>query len=291
LIGFVGTGVMGRRMARRLLDAGHPLIGYNRTRAHAQSLLEAGMGWAGTPRQVAEAADVVFASLANDAVLEAAVLGPDGILAGLRRDAVLVDMSTVSPSLSRRLAEAVRGRGAHMLDAPVSGSPRVIEEGRLAIMVGGEESVFERVRPLLEAIGPTVTYVGGSGQAALLKLAINVSVAGQVQFFAEGLVLALKGGIPLERALQVMLASAIASPVLKFRAPFMAEMPQTAPFSVAMMQKDLTLAQSEARNLGAALPATAVASEVLTAAAAAGMAEMDFAAVYRVLRRLAGLDI
>lgn len=286
-VGFVGLGAMGSRMAKRLLDAGYSVIGYNRTRARAQSLLDAGLRWAQSPREAAAASEVVFTSVTDPAALEAVTGGPDGILAGLRPGAVFIDTSTVSPSLSRRLAEEVRRRGGAMLDAPVSGAPPMIEQGRLVIMVGGDAAVFDRVKPLLEAIGPTVTHVGPNGRALLLKLAINLSVAGQFHFFAEGLALALKGGVPLDKALDVMLNSVIASGTLKYRGPFVAQMPKQAWFSVAMMQKDLVLALEEARRLGVPLPATAVTNELLSAAISAGLAQEDLAAVFRVLERLA----
>lgn len=289
-VGFVGLGMMGGRIAKRLLDAGHHLIGYNRTASKARWLVEAGMAWAPTPRAAAEAADVTFTMVADTAALRAVVEGPDGLLAGLGPGKVYVDMSTVSPAESRALAARVRERGAEMLDAPVSGSVSTLEEGRLSIMVGGSRDVFERVRPILQDIGPTVTYVGPNGQAVLMKVATNLSVAVQVLAFSEGVLLAEKGGIPRRTAVEVLLHSVIASPMLRYRGPFVLEMPEEAWFDVRMMQKDLLLALEMGRELEVPLPTTAVTNEVLTAARALGLDRQDFAVVFRVLATLAGLD-
>jgi len=211
-VGFVGLGVMGSRMVKRLLDAGRRVVGYNRTKAKAQWLLDLGMEWADSPRAVAEAADVVFTMVTDTKALQAVTEGPDGLLAGLGPGKVYVDMSTVSPAASRALAEKVRQRGARMLDAPVSGSVVTLEEGRLSIMVGGDREAFERVRPILQDIGPVVTHVGGNGQAVLMKVATNLSLAVQMLAFSEGLLLAERGGIPRDTAVHVLLHSVIASP-------------------------------------------------------------------------------
>ncbi len=287
-VGFVGLGVMGSRMAKRLLDAGRPVVGYNRTRAKAQWLVDLGMKWADSPRAVAEAADVVFTMVTDTKALEAVTEGPDGLLAGLGPGKVYVDMSTVSPAASRALAEKVRQRGAQMLDAPVSGSVVTLEEGRLSIMVGGDREVFERVRPILQDIGPVVTYVGANGQAVLMKVATNLSLAVQMLAFSEGLLLAERGGIPRETAVHVLLNSVIASPMLKYRGPFVLRMPEEAWFDVNMMQKDLLLALEMGRTLDVPLPTTAITNEYLTAARGLGLASYDFAILFEVLSRMAG---
>jgi 3-hydroxyisobutyrate dehydrogenase-like beta-hydroxyacid dehydrogenase len=289
-VGFVGLGVMGSRMVKRLLDAGRPVVGYNRTRSKAQWLLDLGMEWAESPRAVAEAADVVFTMVTDTRALQAVTEGPDGILAGLGPGKVYVDMSTVSPAASRALAEKVRERGAQMLDAPVSGSVVTLEEGRLSIMVGGDRDAFERVRPILQDIGPVVTHVGGNGQAVLMKVATNLSLAVQMLAFSEGLLLAEKGGIPRETAVHVLLNSVIASPMLKYRGPFVLRMPEEAWFDVDMMQKDLLLALEMGRELDVPLPTTATTNEYLTAARGLGLARYDFAVLFEVLSRLSGRE-
>jgi 3-hydroxyisobutyrate dehydrogenase-like beta-hydroxyacid dehydrogenase len=289
-VGFVGLGVMGGRMAKRLLDAGHRVVGNNRTRAKAEWLLGEGMEWADSPRAVAERAEITLSMVTNTDALRAVVEGPDGILAGLGPGKVFVDMSTVSPEESRALAGRVAERGARMLDAPVSGSVVTLEEGRLTIMVGGADEDVARVRPVLEAIGPRVLHVGSNGQAALLKLASNLNLAVQIVAFSEAVLLAEKGGIPRETAVEVLLSGVIASPMLRYRGPFVLEQPPEAWFDVNMMQKDLLLAQEAGRRAGVAMPSTALASELLTAARAMGLASRDFAVVFEVLARMSGAD-
>lgn len=287
-VGFVGLGVMGGGIARRLLAAGHEVHGYNRTREKAAQLVGQGLVLEESPRDVAAAADVVFSMVTNVAALRAIAAGDDGILAGLAPGKVWVDMSTAAPAVSRELAEQVRTLGGDMLDAPVSGSVSTLEEGRLSVMVGGPEETFDRVRPLLLDIGPTVHRVGDNGQALLMKIAINLSLCVQMAAFSEGLLLVEKDGVDRERAVEVMLASVIASPMLKYRGPFVLEMPEEAWFDVGMMQKDMLLALEAGRELDVSMPITAAANELLTAARGMGLAHHDFAIVYEALARMAG---
>jgi len=289
-IGFVGLGVMGGRMAKRLLDAGHRLTGHNRTRSKAEWLIEAGMKWADSPREVAEAAEITLSMVTDTRALRAIVNGPDGILAGLSDGKLYVDMSTVSPTESRELAGRVAECGARMLDAPVSGSVATLEEGRLAIMVGGAVEDVERVLAVLRDIGPKVTHVGGNGQAALVKIASNLNLAVQMLAFSEAVLLAEKGGVVRETAVEALLSGVIASPMLRYRGPFVLREPEDAWFDVNMMQKDLLLAQEAGRQLDVPLPTTAVANEFLTAARAMGMDKRDFAALFEVLARMAGVE-
>ena len=288
-LGFVGLGVMGSRMVKRLLDAGHAVTGYNRTKSKAQWLLDQGMRWADTPRAVAEAADVTFSMVTDTTALKAIAEGSHGILAGLGPGKVYVDMSTVSPAASRDLAARVEAQGAHMLDAPVSGSVVTLEEGKLSIMVGGDAGTFEKVRPVLESIGPKVTHVGGNGLAVSMKIATNLSLAVQMLAFSEGVLLAEKSGIRRETAVEVLLNSVIASPMVKYRGPFVLSMPDQAWFDVNMMQKDMNLALEMGRQLDVPLPTTAITNELLTAARGMGLAEQDFAVVFQVLARMAGI--
>lgn len=290
-LGFVGLGAMGGRVVRRLLDAGYEVVGYNRTRQRAQWLLDAGMRWAETARAVAATADVILTMVTDTRALLSVVEGQEGILAGLGPGKVYIDMSTISPAASRQLAERVLATGAHMLDVPVSGSVLTLEQGNLSLMVGGDRAVFEQVRPILLAIGPKITYLGANGQAVLMKVAINLNLQIQIQGFFEGLVLAEKGGIPREVALEAMLNSVIASPSLKYRTPFVLQQPDEAWFNVNMMQKDMLLALEMGRELDVPLPLVATSNETLTAARAQGLAQEDFAIVYRVLARMAGMDV
>jgi 3-hydroxyisobutyrate dehydrogenase-like beta-hydroxyacid dehydrogenase len=285
-IGFIGLGAMGSRIATRLLDAGHTVYGTNRTAAKAQPLIERGLIWLDTPREVAAAAGVVISMVTNDDALEAIADGPDGLLAGLEPGTVYIDMSTVSPHASRRLAAAVRARDAQMLDAPVSGSIPQAEAGTLAIMVGGDDHAFAAVEPLLRELGQTVTHIGPNGQGLVLKLAINISLAVQTLAFSEGLLLAEHAGVDPELAAEVMGSSSIGSPMLQARIPLLLHLPEHAWFDVALMQKDIRLAREAANELAIPLPSAAVADEMLTRAGKLGYAHRDLAAMHDVLAEL-----
>jgi 3-hydroxyisobutyrate dehydrogenase len=288
-LGFVGLGAMGSRMARRLLAAGYPVIGYNRTPQKAAPLVEAGMTLAPSPRAVAEASDVVFSMVTDNAALRAVTLGPGGVVAGLAAGATFVEMSTVSPALVRELAVAVAARGAAMLDAPVSGSTVTVEQGQASIVVGGEPDVLERVRPYLLAIGPTVTHVGPLGLAKTMKIAINLGLAVQMLAFSEAVLLAEKSGIARERAVEAILKSVVASPMVKYRGPLVLGMPEEPMFDVPMMQKDLQLALDQGRAVGVTLPTTALTQEYLTMARGLGLGAYDFSVVFDVLASMSGL--
>ena len=289
-LGFVGLGTMGGRMASRLIDVGHTVTGWNRTPARAQWLIDAGMRWAESPRAVAEESAVTFSMVSDTRALLAITSGDQGVLAGLRTESVYVDMSTVSPAVSRALADQVRERGARMLDAPVSGSVVTLEQGQLSFMAAGEPEAFEVAQPFLLDIGRKVTYVGPNGQAVSMKIATNLSLAVQMLAFSEGVLLAEKAGIKREVAVEVLLNSVIASPMVKYRGPFVLGMPEEAWFDVNMMQKDLLLALELGRQQDVPLPTTAVANEFLTAARGMGMAEQDFATIFHVLGRMAGIN-
>ena len=289
-LGYVGLGVMGGKMAARLLAKGHLVTGYNRTRSKAQWLVDQGMKLAESPRAVCEAADVIFVMVTDSKSLEAVAEGRDGLLAGLGPGKVVVDMSTVSPAVSRAVAAQVREKGADMVDAPVSGSVVTLEQGKLSVMVGGNRATFDRVKPLLEDIGPKVTYVGGNGLALSMKIAINLSLAVQMLAFSEGVLLAEKSGIARETAVDVLTHSVIGSPMIQYRGPFVLGMPEEVWFSVNMMRKDMVLALEMGRQLDVLLPTTAVTNEKLTAARGMGLAELDFAVVFEALARMSGVE-
>jgi 3-hydroxyisobutyrate dehydrogenase-like beta-hydroxyacid dehydrogenase len=288
-LGFVGLGVMGGHLVDRLLRKGHRVIGYNRTRKKAEWLIQRGMRWADSPRQAAEQADVVFSMVTNSGALEAIANGSDGVLAGLSTGKVFIDMSTVSPAVSRNLADRVRQRGADMLESPVSGSVITLEQGRLSVMVGGRRETFERVKPLLEDIGPKVTYMGENGLALVMKIATNLNLAVQMLAFSEGVLLAEKSGIGRETAVEAFTHSAVASPMVQYRGPFILRMPEEAWFDVNMMQKDMLLALELGRQLNVPLPTTAVANEFLTSARAQGFEKQDFAVMFEVLAGMSGV--
>jgi 3-hydroxyisobutyrate dehydrogenase len=285
-LGFVGLGHMGGNMAARLLDAGYTVGGETRHRSEAQELEAKGLIWRDTARELAESSDVVFTSVPNDRALEDVASGADGLLAGLGAGKVWVEMSTVSPAVSRALASRAKEGGASMLDAPVSGSVPQVQTGTLTIMVGGDTDAYERVVPILRELG-TPTRVGDNGQGLALKLAINISLAVQMLAFAEGLLLAERAGVDRERAIEVMAQSPIGSPMLKARADLVLNLPDDAWFDVSLMQKDIVLALDTARELGVPLPTAATADEVLTLARAAGYEHRDIASLFEVLGRLA----
>ena len=282
-IGFVGLGAMGSRIAGRLLDAGHELYGTDRTESKAQPLSERGLRWLDSPREVAAAADVVFSMVTDDAAVGAITSGPDGIIAGLEDGQVYVDMSTISPRISREVAGQVRAVGAEMLDAPVSGSIPQAESGMLAIFVGGSEEAFVSVEPVLRKLGRAVTRIGPNGQGLLIKLAVNISLAVQTLAFSEGLLLAERGGIDPRLAAEAMSTSSIGSPMLKARVPLLINLPQQAWFDVTMMHKDIRLARQAADDLEISLPSAAVADEMLARASELGYAHRDLASLHEVL--------
>ncbi|MDX6279490.1 MAG: hypothetical protein QOH03_561, partial [Kribbellaceae bacterium] len=281
-IGFVGLGHMGGNMAGRLLDAGYPVYGTDRSRERREPLVNGGLHWRETPSDVAKVADVVFTSLPDDAVLDEVASGPDGMLAGLAAGKLWVDMSTVSPNASRRLATRVHSLGAALLDAPVSGSVPQVQTGTLTIMVGGDKEAYARVEPVLRELG-TPTYIGDHGQGLSLKLAINISLAVQMLAFAEGLLLAERAGVDRGLAVEVMTQSPIGSPMLRARSALVLDLPDEAWFDVGLMQKDLRLALGVAADEQLALPTTVVADELLSAARAEGYEHRDIAVLYRVL--------
>jgi 3-hydroxyisobutyrate dehydrogenase-like beta-hydroxyacid dehydrogenase len=289
-IGFVGLGMMGGRMVERLLAAGRPVTGWNRTRSKADWLVEKGMRWGESPRAVAERCEMTFTMVTDTGALRAVTDGDDGILAGLGPGKVYVDMSTVSPAASRELADRVHRAGARMLDAPVSGSVVTLIEGALSVIVGGDAATFARVEPVLRDIGSRVTHVGPNGQAVLMKIATNLGLAVQMLAFSEAVLLAEKGGIARETVVEVLTNSVIASPMVKYRAPYVLDQMDEVMFDVDMMQKDLLLALETGRQLDVPLPTTAVTNELLTAARGMGLAEQDFAALFRVLAKMAGVD-
>ena len=288
-LGFVGLGIMGSRMVQRLLAAGHTVAGYNRTKQKAQWLLDLGMRWAESPRAAAETSEITLSMVTNTEALHAVTGGAGGIVAGLSAGKIYIDMSTVSPAASREVARQVQVRGARMLDAPVSGSVTTLEEGKLSFMVGGDPQTLQKARPILEAIGPKVTHVGSNGLAASMKIATNLSLAVQMLAFSEGVLLAEKSGIARETAVDVLLNSVIASPMVKYRGPFVLNMPDEAWFDVNMMQKDLLLALEMGRQQNVPLPTTAVTNEMLTAARGMGLEKKDFAVLFEVLAGMAGM--
>jgi 3-hydroxyisobutyrate dehydrogenase-like beta-hydroxyacid dehydrogenase len=288
-VGFAGLGAMGAGIARRLVDAGYRVVGWNRTKSKAQDLLDAGMGWAESPRALAAEVDLLFTMLTNTAAIEATADGPDGVLAGIRPGTVWADISTIAPDASVALAERVAGRGAAFLDCPVSGSPATLAAGQMSVMVGGDRAAFDHVRAVLQAIGPKVTYLGPNGHAILAKVAINLALVASVTAFAEGVALVEKAGVNREAVVDAVLKSVIASPVIGYRAPLLVD-DNNVFADVELQQKDLVLAQDLARRLGMAVPLTSATSDMLSAARSSRQSGRDFVvSVHEAYRRLGGI--
>lgn len=285
-VGFIGLGVMGSRMVTRLMAAGHTVTGYNRTKAKAQELLDAGLAWGDTPRAVAEASDIVFSIVSDTAALRQIAEGSDGVFAALGPGKTFVEMSTVSPAASRELAAKAAAAGAHMLDCPVSGSIATLEAGQLTMMVGGDEAAFKAAEPVLLAIGSKATYVGASGLAVSMKVATNLSVGVQVLALAESILLAEAAGIPRTTAIEVLTNSVVASPLVKYKAPQLVNLPDVAWYPVDMMQKDIKLALELGAELGVALPTTETAQRVLAFAQEKGWGEKDFAILIEAVKHM-----
>ena len=291
-IGFIGLGDMGQGIVPRLLSAGHRVTGWNRTESKADPLLELGMAWADTPREVAAASEAVFSIVTDAAAVTAVALGEDGVISGLSPASVYLDMSTIDPDVSRTVAREFAARGLTMLDAPLSGSPITLEQGSASTMVGGDFTAFERIQPVLEDIGSNVSYIGESGQAAQMKIAINMTLIVEMVAFCESVALAEKGGVSREVAVDAMLKSVVASPVMGYRGPFILDgnMPDKPLADVTMQQKDMVIALEVARRQGSPAPLAAVANELLNACRGRGIDNRDFVTVFDIYHLLSGMS-
>jgi 3-hydroxyisobutyrate dehydrogenase-like beta-hydroxyacid dehydrogenase len=291
-VGFAGLGDMGRAIVPRLIGAGHTVTGWNRTKEKAESLFKLGMRWADSPRQLASGSEVVFSMVTDSEAVKALALGENGIISGLRKDAVYLDMSTVDPDASRAIGAEFAKAGLTMMDAPVSGTTLTLGQGKASLMVGGDKEAFERVQPVLLAIGPKVTYIGKQGLAVQLKVALNLTLVIEVMGFCEGVALAEKGGVPREVAVDAMLKSVVASPVIAYRAPLILEghISDATYGSVNLQQKDVLLALALGRKMGMPVPLGAAANEMLNACRGLGLEHNDFVTVYEVYRKLGGMS-
>jgi 3-hydroxyisobutyrate dehydrogenase-like beta-hydroxyacid dehydrogenase len=289
-VGFVGLGAMGALIVPRLMAAGHSVVGWNRSRDKAAALIASGMKWADTPRAVAEQCEIVFSIVTDGAAVRAVALGPDGVLAGLKHGGIYADMSTISPDASREIAAEFTKAGRHMLDSPISGSPVTVVAGNASVMVGGDAGAFERAKPVMLAIGPKVTHIGGNGLACQMKIAVNLLLMVEVIAFGEAIALAEKGGVAREVAVDAVLKSVAASPVLGYRGPFILEgkMPAVPLADVTLQQKDMLLALDLGRKLGSPVPLAAAANEMMNACRGLGIDHKDFVAAHEVYRRLGG---
>jgi len=289
-LGFVGLGAMGQVIVPRLVAAGHVVTGWNRSPERAEPLIKGGMRWADTPRAVAENSEIVFSIVTDSKALRSVALGADGVVSGLRKNCIFIDMSTIEPEASREIAAEFTKAGSFMLDGPISGSPVTVKQGNASIMIGGDEAAFERAKPVLLAIGPKLTRIGGNGLACQMKIAVNLLLMVEVIAFGEAVALAEKGGVDRAVALDAVLKSVAASPVLGYRGPFILEggMPEVPLADVTLQQKDMILALNLGRQLGSPLPLAAAANEMMNACRGLGIDGNDFVVAHQVYRLLGG---
>jgi len=289
-IGFAGLGDMGSLIVPRLMAAGHEVTGWNRTKSKAGELIAAGMRWADTPADAARDADIMFSIVTDGAAVTEIALGPQGVRAGLRKGGLFIDMSTISPVVSRKVAAALAEAGQIMLDAPISGSPITVRAGQASLMVGGDPAAFETAKPVLLAIGPKVLHIGENGLACQMKIAVNLLLMVEVIAFGEAVALAEKGGVTREVALNAVLNSVAASPVLGYRGPFILDgkMPDKPLADVTLQQKDMLLALELGRTQGSPVPLAAAANEMMNACRGLGIDHRDFVTAHEVYLRLGG---
>ena len=289
-LGFVGLGAMGQLIVPRLMNAGHEVTGWNRSKEKAAKLIDAGMRWADTPRDVAARSDIVFSIVTDSKAVKAVALGPDGIVSSLRQGGIYIDMSTIEPDASREIAAEFAKAGSIMLDGPLSGSPVTVAAGNASVMIGGDEAAYERVKPVLLAIGPKVMHIGGNGLACQTKIAVNLLLMVEVIAFGEAVALAEKGGVKRDIVVDAILKSVAASPVLGYRGPFILDgkMPEVPLADVTLQQKDMILALNLGRTLGSPVPLAAAANEMMNACRGLGIDGNDFVVAHQVYRRLGG---
>jgi 3-hydroxyisobutyrate dehydrogenase-like beta-hydroxyacid dehydrogenase len=287
-VGLIGLGNMGTAIAERVLDAGYELTVYNRTPAKAAALAARGAAVAVTPADLAGRADVVLTSLADDEALEAVAAT---VVAAARPGAILVDLSTVSPAASARVATLAQEASVAYLRAPVSGNPSVVRAGNLSVIVSGTRETFERAEPVIRAIGPTIHQVGEGEEARIVKLAVNLMVAGLAQLMSEALVLGEAAGVSREALLAVMGSSAAGAPFVKYKTEPLLREDFSATFTTALMEKDIDLVLDAAEDAGVELPVARQLKALLRAAVEAGYADDDFIALFLQLRNASSQQV
>ena len=284
-IGFIGLGLMGNPMAGNLLKAGFPVVVWNRTKPRADELVSAGAKLGANPRDTATQADVLITIVSDPAAVEEILWGADGALTGLRRGATLIDSSTISPDLARRVAAACAEKGVDYLDAPVTGGDWGAKKGELVFMIGGKEEVFERAKPIFEVLGKKFFLLGPNGAGQTVKLAMNLILALEVEALAEALALATKGGVAGEKLVEVMQSSMARAGVLDVKAPSILKNEFPASFPLRLMHKDIRLALELAGKLGVMLPAASAAYATYSAVKDASKDDPDYAAVARFWKK------
>lgn len=291
-LGFLGLGIMGYPMARNLLQAGHEVALWSHTSAKAKQLAESHKGlYCDTPSQVAENADCVFLCVGNTEMAERVIVGPDGIIEGAKPGSVVADASTINPSASRKIGESLAAKGVDFLDVPCTGSRPGAEGGTLTFMIGGDQAVFERVRPFFEPMGTRLYYCGGPGMGLHAKLTQNLILSNILQAFNEGMVLAVKAGVEPELMLNILENSAAKSGLIAYKAPFVFRRDFSPNFPLKWMHKDIGLMLESAEELGVPLPLTALTRQMFQAAISTGHGEQDFCASIQVMESLAGVEV
>lgn len=291
-IGFIGLGDMGQVIIPRLLQAGHDVTGWNRSSGKDEALKALGMRIASTPETLARESEFIFSIVTDGQAVEDVALGINGVIHGISNDSIYLEMSTISPEVSRRVSAAFTAAGKTMVDAPISGSPVTVVQGKASVMVGGDETAFAKVRDVLLDIGAKASYIGPSGLAIQTKLSINLLLMVEVIAFGEAVALAEKGGANREAVVGAILNSVAASPVLAYRGPFILEgqMPEKPLADVALQQKDMTLVLEQGRKLGIPLPMAASANEMMNASRGFGLGHHDFVIAFEAYRRMGGLS-
>ncbi|HEX6709623.1 MAG TPA: 2-hydroxy-3-oxopropionate reductase [Rubrobacter sp.] len=290
-IGFIGLGIMGKPMARNLIEAGYELVVYNRTREKAEELASEGATVAGSPKDVAEQSDIIITMLPDSPQVEEVLTGEDGVLEGVREGALIVDMSTISPVVTEELSEKTRENGASMLDAPVSGGDVGAIDGTLSIMVGGSDEDFERAKPLFEVMGKTVTHVGPSGTGQVVKAANQIVVALTIEAVSEALVLGSKGGVAPEKILDVLGGGLAGNKVMELKREKMLGHSFDPGFRIELHHKDLGIALAAGREYGVTLPVTAIVDQMLQTLKMRGKGDRDHSAILTLIEESSGHEI
>jgi 2-hydroxy-3-oxopropionate reductase len=290
VIGFIGLGIMGRPMARNLLKAGYPLVVHSRSRGPVDEIVRAGAKVGSSPRDVAAQSDVLITMLPNSPDVELVALGRDGIIEGARPGLLFVDMSTISPIVSKKVGEALAAKSVKMLDAPVSGGEKGAIDGALSIMVGGDKAVFDAVLPIFQAMGKTITHLGPLGFGGFTKLANQIIVAVNLTALAEALTLAKKAGLDRDLTLTALAGGLAGSKCLDQKKPNYLADTYNPGFKIDLHFKDLGLIMESARALGVPLPTTAVVQELFSALRVKGRGGLDHSGVITLLEDIAGLS-
>jgi 2-hydroxy-3-oxopropionate reductase len=288
-IGFIGLGIMGKPMARNLMKAGYSLVVYNRTTSKVQELVHAGAQQAGSPKEVAENSHIIITMVSDSPEVEEAILGPKGVIEGLKAGSVVIDMSSISPVVTQGIAVELSKKGATMLDAPVSGGETGAINGTLSIMVGGDEEVFNEVRPVLEKMGKSVVRVGRIGAGGFTKLSNQIIVAAALQAISEALVLAQKAGVDIQLVYEAIRGGMAGGRTLDMKIPTLIQRNFEPGFKMDLHIKDLKNALLAGKSLGVALPSTGLIHELFAACSAQGKGQKDHSVIYTLVEQLAGL--